>query len=76
MCAKTNAKKMVTKDFLVADIVKGFPLIIDTMQEHGIQFIGKHIARKETIEQAAAQQKANIFNLIEDINNKIKYQTG
>jgi hypothetical protein len=67
-------QELITKDMLISDLIKKHPLLIEALQDNGIQFIGKHIASNETIEQAAMEQNANMFNIIDDIHNSLRYQ--
>jgi len=65
--------ELITKDMLISDLIKKHPLLVEALQDNGIQFIGKHIAHNDTIERAAEEQDANIFNIIDEIHNSLRY---
>ena len=66
-------EELITKDMLVSELIKKHPLLIEALQDNGIQFIGRHIACNDTIAQAAEEQGANMFNIIDEIHNSIRY---
>ena len=65
-------EEMITKNDLIGDIVKNHPLAVETIQDNGIQFIGKHIALRQTLEQAASEDRTNLHNLLDELNNQIR----
>ncbi|MBI2129168.1 DUF1858 domain-containing protein [Candidatus Woesearchaeota archaeon] len=64
-------KDPVTKEMLIGDVVKKYPESIEIMLDYGIQCIGCHVATWETLEQAAAANKADINALIRKINESL-----
>ena len=65
-------KEMIRKEHLVADIVKENPMSVEVMQDHGMQFIGRHIALRRTLDQATSEDYSNIHNILDELNNNIR----
>jgi hybrid cluster-associated redox disulfide protein len=64
----TNVR--VTKDMLIADVIKECPEVLITLHKHGMHCIGCSVATWETLEQAAQTHNIDIDKLIEEINKK------
>jgi len=64
-------KKQISKDMLIGDIIKKYPVAIEIMLEHGIHCVGCHVATWETLEQGAQAHGVDIHKLTTSINDKI-----
>ncbi len=65
-------KELIKKDDLIGDIIKENPLLTEIMLDHGIQFLGRHIALRQILKQASSESKVNVNNLLDELN----YKTG
>jgi len=66
------AKKEITKDILIGDLVKEYPETIDVLSSHGMHCIGCHVATWETLEQASQAHGIDIINLLKDLNKEVE----
>ena len=66
------AKKQITKDMLIGDVIKEYPDSVQIMLEHGFHCVGCHVATWETLEQGAASHGIDINQVLNDLNSKLQ----
>jgi hybrid cluster-associated redox disulfide protein len=64
-------RKRITKDMLLADVVRKYPQTIEVFLKYGLPCAMCHIAYNETIEQGAASHGINLKSLLKELNEVI-----
>ncbi len=65
----------VTKDMLIADVVRTYPQSVDIMLKHGLHCFGCGVSLYETIEQGTlghGMSEEQLNALVEDLNNNLE----
>lgn len=62
-------KQTITKDTLIADVVKLNPDSVEILQNYGMHCLGCAFAHMETVEQAVNAHGAELDKLLGELNN-------
>lgn len=66
-----KAKKMITKDMSITEIVEEYPDSAEILFAHGMHCLGCMAAQFENLEQAAAAHGIDIDALVNDLNKNV-----
>ena len=62
----------ITKDMLIGDLVRNYPVSIGVLMDHGMGCVGCPSAQAESIENASEVHGMDVEDLLQALNDTVK----